>query len=97
MEDKIFICQSCQVRLKKVKDFKGLGFYWGLESFKELKLKFFRVFNKKPLKKIVLTSCLGYCPEEKISFQETKNGVLQKEQAYSFDLDRENIFKLFFR
>ncbi len=96
MQDKIFICQSCQVRLKKVRNSKNLGFYWNIESFKEIKLKFFRIFNKKPLKKIVLTSCLGYCPEGKISFQETKNGILQKERSYFPDLNKESIFKLFF-
>ncbi len=97
MKDKVFVCQRCQVRLEKVKDFKGVSFEWTMESFKELKLQFFRLFNKKPSKKVILTSCLGYCPEGAISFEETENGVLKGEDSYSPDLNKEDVFKLLFK
>ncbi|MGH1467359.1 MAG: hypothetical protein ACRBBP_00555 [Bdellovibrionales bacterium] len=97
MKDKVFVCQRCQVRLEKVKDFKGVSFQWSAESFKELKLQFLRLFNQKPAKKVVLTSCLGYCPEGKISFEETEGGVLKGESSYSPDLNREDVFKLLFK
>lgn len=97
MKDKIFVCQKCQVRLEKKKDFKGVSFSWTEESFKELKLRFIRLFNKKPEKKVVLTSCLGYCPDGAVSFEETQNGVFQGEQSYDPSLNEEEVFKLIFK
>lgn len=97
MKDKVFVCQRCQVRLEKVKDFKGVSFEWTAESFKELKLQFIRLFNKKPEKKVVLTSCLGYCPEGQVSYEETVDGRLQGAQSYSPDLGKESVFKLLFK
>lgn len=97
MSDKTFVCQRCQFRLEKTKGFGGAAFKWDADSFKELKLQFFRLFNRKPTKKVILTSCMGYCPEAKISFEETEEGVLQGEQSYDFDLNKESVFKLIFK
>jgi len=97
MSDKIFVCQKCQVRLEKKKDFAGVSFKWTEESFKEMKLKFIRLFNRRPEKKVVLTSCLGYCPEGKISYERTKEGVLQGEESYDPSSSEDEVFKLFFK
>lgn len=94
---KIFVCQRCQFRLEKSKDFKGVSFKWDVESFKELKLQFVRLFNRKPEKKVILTTCLGYCPDNMISYEETENGVLTGPKEYSPDLNKEDVFKLLFK
>lgn len=85
------------MRLEKKKDFEGVDFKWTEDSFKEMKLKFIRLFSKKPDKKVVLTSCLGYCPEGRVSFEETKKGALQGSDSYDPNLSEDEVFNLVFK
>jgi hypothetical protein len=95
--DKVYVCQRCEVRLSKTSDFKGVGFSWTPESFKELKLGFIKKFGKKPKKNVVMTSCLGYCPDDSVAYEESENGQVSEAQKYPADLDREGVFKLLFK
>ena len=97
MKDRMFVCQRCEVRLSKSADFKGVGFSWTAESFKELKLEFIRKFGRKPSNKVIMTSCLGHCPDKSVSYEEVKDGQIGEAQKYPMDLDRKSIFELFFK
>lgn len=75
-KDKIFICQRCSSRIEK----KGgkAPFYIEPEDLKNFKKDYYLKYGEKPSKRPVLTTCLGHCPKDAISFQETKDLRLQK-------------------
>lgn len=95
-KDKVFICQSCQSRKQKVLPEK-VNFLWTTESFKQMKLNFKKQNQRKTDKKVVLTSCLGLCPDNAVAYQETSSQKLQEEKSYPFSWTREQIYKFFFK
>lgn len=95
--DKIFICQRCQERNLKASPPCESKFKWSLDSFKELKLEFMRETGRKTSKKIVLTTCLGSCPEKAVAYQESRERVLQEPSHYDSKLSKEEVKKLLFK
>ena len=96
MRDKIFICRRCQSRVKGKTPECEIGFEWTDESFKEFKkemegLKKFREDGSK----LVLTSCLGICPTERITYQELVNGKMDLERSYPVEDTKDKVFKRF--
>lgn len=83
-KDFIFVCQRCQGRLKRKEDL-DVAFEWTDESFKKMKKEFFQDQGRKPAKPVVLTTCLGFCPEGRVSLVETKEGQLGLEESYPYN------------
>ena len=92
MQDKLFVCQRCQTRIRRKTPGCEVGFEWAEKSFK--------IFKKeaKGIKddfKLVLTSCLGVCPEKRVAYQEFTNGKMSLERSYPAEDIREKVFKRF--
>ncbi len=93
--DFLFVCQRCQKRIEK-KGHKA-KFQWSDDSFKNFKLKYKKETGNKPEPKVVLTSCLGPCPENAVTTIESKNGELKKAQQYSAELNEDEVYQLIFK
>lgn len=90
VKDKIFVCRKCQERVKKKDPEAKIEFEWNDETFKPFKTK---AKESNNYKRLVLTSCLGPCPTNRISYQETEEGKLQKEKSYPIKFNEEQILK----
>ena len=90
MRDKIFVCQRCQSRIKRKKPDSKIGFEWNEDSFKAFKKEAKKVKDKY---KLVLTSCLGPCPSERVSYQELIKGKMGPERSYPAKYNKDKVFK----
>ena len=90
MRDKVFVCQRCQSRIERKTPDCKIEFEWTDESFKEFKKQAKEV---KEDYKLVLTSCLGSCPVERVSYQKLENGKIGHERSYPASDTKEKIFK----
>jgi len=94
MKDKVFVCKRCQTRVQNKNENIKVNFKWSDESFKPFKIK---AKELKGDKRLVLTSCLGPCPTDRISYQESVDGKLQKEKSYPIKFNEEEILKKLFK
>lgn len=95
MKDKVFVCRKCQTRVKRDDPQAKIEFEWSEETFKPFKKKAKEA--AKDYKRLVLTSCLGPCPKNRISFQETEEGELQNEKSYPIKFTEEQILKKLYK
>ena len=93
-KDLNFVCERCSFRLAKKAILAAHPI--SKEMIDEFKAQYKSEHGQKPAIKTVLTSCLGPCPNKAISYIKSRDGVLSEDLSYDYQLEKDEIKKLFF-
>jgi hypothetical protein len=90
-----FICERCTPRLLK----KGVETVCPLSSqvLKEMKKDYQNEHGHKHPIKTVLTTCLGHCPDQAVSYLEVRDNSLNEPKILSTGLKKGEIEEIFFK